>query len=146
MLMKLCFIIKIRLYSNFLQQFLVVSVHWGGEFIKSKERKRFPGWQGTKVDCWWQTRDTWNRSHHAGTWICPYKIKKLNRENLSLLPLKKALPSILAGLHQDVMSSHPNLSDSCCQGLGALAETPVGVEVVCAPRCNSVASNTTVFK
>lgn len=47
--------------------------------------------------------------------------KKKKKKTLNLLSLKN--PSLfLEGLHQGVMSSHPNLSTSCCQSLGALTK------------------------
>ena len=45
------------------------------------------------------------------------KYSSPKKENLTLLLLRN-LALILAVIHKEVMSSHPNLSTSCCQGLG----------------------------
>lgn len=90
-----------------------------GSSLNEGERKLFPVLEDQGCLLVAHTRHMEQITRRMDAWICPYKIKKPKKENLNLLPLK--IPSFfLAGLHQEVMSSHPNLSTSCCQGLGAL--------------------------
>lgn len=44
----------------------------------------------SREDCWWHTRDTWNRSHHGR--IYPYEIKQPEKRKPHFTPFKKPYP------------------------------------------------------
>lgn len=91
--------------------------HPRGEFIKRGRRKSSS--RPSKEDCWWHTHAHMEQI----TWRLPIQNKVTQKKKTSLYSLEREKDSalLLAGLQREVMSSHPNLSASCCQGLGARA-------------------------
>lgn len=57
-------IVKFSEFSEHIREGSSLNGGWGGVISRA---------EGSREDCWWHTRDTWNRSHDSR--ICPYEIK-----------------------------------------------------------------------